>query len=154
MRDTIGVHSTLTGEVLDGAQIGVFYPKRQVGYDGGWMALALKSLGDIAEDRTLNLTDHRVLGVLLSELDYENFLYIAQADVAVRLGVGRAAVNRSFKKLLDKRILLRGPKRGRVYTYGLNPRVGWRGQAQKGSQALQRAEQLKLTIVEGGRDDE
>ena len=75
----------------------------------------------------LNHDQMRVLMALLAELDYENYIQVAQMDIAEALTMQKTNVSRAVKNLIDFGIILEGPKIGRSKTYRLNPQFGWKG---------------------------
>ena len=54
-----------------------------------------------------------VLMLMLADLDYENFIQIAQADIAETLGMQKTNVSRAVRALLDVGVIFEGPKVGR-----------------------------------------
>ena len=105
---------------------------------------------EIALDERIQGQDLRVFLVLLSKLDYENWLRVCQADLAAALGMTKGNTSRSIKRLIDAEILLEGPKVGTSKTYRLNPAYGWRGSAKKHREALRD----RLEVIQGGKDQE
>lgn len=69
----------------------------------------------------------KVLLVLLASLDYENFIQVAQPDVANTLKMQQPNVSRAVKKLIGFGVILEGPKIGRSKSYRLNPQFDWKG---------------------------
>ena len=67
----------------------------------------------------LNHDQMRVLMALLAELDYENYIQVAQMDIADALKMQKTNVSRAVKNLIDFGIILEGPKIGRSKTYRL-----------------------------------
>ena len=61
----------------------------------------------------LNHDQMRVLMALLAELDYENYIQVAQMDIAEALTMQKTNVSRAVKNLIDFGIILEGPKIGR-----------------------------------------
>ncbi|EIQ73400.1 hypothetical protein ECEPECC34262_5429, partial [Escherichia coli EPEC C342-62] len=51
--------------------------------------------------------------LMLADLDYENFIQIAQADIAETLGMQKTNVSRAVRALLDVGVIFEGPKVGR-----------------------------------------
>ena len=81
----------------------------------------------------------------MSKLDFDNHIIICQADIAKALDIDRTRVSESIKKLLDKRIILKGDKNGRSYTYRLNIHFGYKGKA-KNLVAERKNKNLRLVI--------
>ena len=68
----------------------------------------------------------KVLMLMLADLDYENFIQIAQADIAETLGMQKTNVSRAVRATGCWGDLW-GPKVGRSKTYRLNEQFGWKG---------------------------
>lgn len=143
-----------TGEVMDGAVLGMFFPKRQNGFREGWVAMAQDALLQIAQ---LDLGDEarRVLFAILAKLDFENFILLNQAEIGELLNIQRGNISRAITKLEEAGILVRGPKAGRSSTFRLNPSFGWKGSAANHQKALRermKAANIRGIIGEGERD--
>jgi len=112
--------------------------KRHNGFQrGGWVAMSQNALDAIAEiDR---LEDMRVLMKLLAKLDFDNYIQVPQIELAEALNMKRSNVSAAIKRLIDRGIILKGPKIGRSNTYRLNPQYGWKGSAKSHQRALQEA---------------
>jgi DNA-binding MarR family transcriptional regulator len=78
-------------------------------------------LGIIAEDKELTGQTLRVLMVLLSELEFENYVRIKQKPIMERLEIHQPDISRSIKQLVDKEIILKA-KDGTTTVYKLNPK--------------------------------
>lgn len=140
-------HSVMdTGEVMEGAVLGMFFPKRQNGFKEGWVAMAQGALMTLAQS-DLGQQDWRVLAGVLAKLDYENFLLLSVADLAKEIGIQRPHVSASISKLEDMGVLVRGPKAGRSSTFRLNPSFGWKGSASNHQKALR--ERMKASNIAG-----
>ncbi|MFL1552110.1 hypothetical protein ACI77I_23975 [Pseudomonas sp. D47] len=68
----------------------------------------------------------KVVLVLLTSLDYENFILVAQPDVADVLKMQQPNVSRAIKSLIGFGVILEGPKVGRIKSYCLNPQFDWK----------------------------
>ena len=62
----------------------------------------------------------KVLLLMLADLDNENFIQIAQADITETLRMQKANVSRAVRSLLDFGVIFEGPEVGRSKTYWLN----------------------------------
>lgn len=135
-----------TGEVMEGAVLGMFYPKRQNGFGKGWVAMAQDALMAIAK---MDLGDEarRLLFAILAKLDYENYILLNQAELGAEIGMQRANVSRALTKLEAEGILLRGPKAGRSSTFRLNPSFGWKGSATNHREALR--DRMRASNIKG-----
>lgn len=89
----------------------------------------------------------KVLMLMLADLDYENFIQIAQADIAQTLGMQKTHVSRAVRALLDVGVIFEGPKVGRSKTYRLNEQFGWKGTVGNHKRALKNG----LSVIQGGR---
>ena len=143
----LGTVNLGTGEILEGAVLGVIFPKRHNGFNG-WFAMnqsALKAL----RSSGLQGRDYEVLFALLEFLDFDNWIRISKADLAEELSMQSTHVGRSIRRLLEIGALLEGPKVGRSVTYRLNPSFGWKGSAKSHNNALKaRMEERGLTLID------
>jgi len=75
--------------------------------------------------------DYRVLHRLLSKLDYENWISVAQETIAEELNLKQPDVNKSITRLTKHRIIQRekDPIDKRRWRYRLNANLGWKGDA-------------------------
>ncbi|MBB0339222.1 hypothetical protein G7M09_26045, partial [Escherichia coli] len=95
----------------------------------------------------LNHDQIRVLMALLADLDYENYIQVAQIDIADALKMQKTNVSRAIKNLIDFGIIIEGPRIGRSKTYRLNPQFGWKGTVSNHRKALKNG----LSVIQGGR---
>ena len=114
-----------TGEVLDG--VVVYCGVKQNPYSKGWVMNSQEALELLATDKDLTGENYRVLLLLLSRLDFENWIQITQSDIVKTLDMKKQNVSRAILLLEEKGIILRGPKVGRSYAFRLNPYYGWKG---------------------------
>lgn len=137
-----------SGELLEGGQLAVIFPKRKNGFQvGGWVAMSQMALEAVVR---ANMGDqvNRTFLMIISVLDFENFISISQAEIADKLGMHRSHVSASFKRLVTEGVLIAGPRVGRSGTYRLNPSYGWKGSARGHTEAL--ADRMKargLSVV-------
>jgi hypothetical protein len=124
-----------TGEMIEGAVLGMFYPKRQNGFGRGWVAMSQNAMMELAR-ADLGAQDARVLFAVLARLDFENFLLLTISELAKDIGMQRPHVSSSITKLEALGVLQRGPKAGRSSTFRLNPSFGWKGSAANHQKAL------------------
>ena len=132
-----------TGEDLGGF-VGVIRPKRKSSFQRHF-TMNQAALLTIANE--LNHDQMRVLMALLADLDYENYIQVAQIDIAEALNMQKTHVSRAVKNLLEFDIVIEGPKIGRSKTYRLNPQFGWKGTVTNHKKALKNG----LTVINGGR---
>lgn len=142
-----------TGEILEGAVLGMFYPKRQNGFGRGWVAMSQSAMLELAKSG-LGAQDWQVLAVVLAKLDFENFLLLSQSDIGKELGMKAPNVSAAVKRLEGLGVLLRGPKAGRSSTFRLNPQFGWKGTASNHQKALkERMRAAGMSVVQAPERD-
>jgi hypothetical protein len=132
-----------TGEDLGGF-VAVIRPKQKSSFERHF-TMNQAALKIIATE--LNHEQTKVLMMLLAELDYENYIQVAQIDIAESLAMKKSAVSRAIRHLLEFGIILEGPKIGRSKTYRLNPQFGWKGTVNNHKKALKNG----LSVIQGGR---
>lgn len=132
-----------TGEDLGGF-VAVIRPKQKSSFERHF-TMNQAALKIIATE--LNHEQTKVLMMLLAELDYENYIQVAQIDIAESLTMKKSAVSRAIRHLLEFGIILEGPKIGRSKTYRLNPQFGWKGTVSNHKKALKNG----LSVIQGGR---
>jgi uncharacterized ubiquitin-like protein YukD len=114
-----------TGEILEG--VVVYCGVKQNPYSTGWIMNSQEALKLLATDRDLKGETLRVLLLLLSCLDFENWIQITQKEIAETLEIKKQNVSKAVLLLEAKGIILRGPKIGHSYAFRLNPYFGWKG---------------------------
>ncbi|WP_244570085.1 helix-turn-helix domain-containing protein [Escherichia coli] len=97
-----------TGEALGGFVAGI-RPKQKSSFQRYFMVNQAASL-TIANE--LNHDQMRVLMVLLAGLNYENYIQVAQMDIAYALKMQKTNVSRAIKNLIYFGVILEGPKDG------------------------------------------
>jgi hypothetical protein len=146
----LGQVDLATGEILEGATLALFYPKRRNGFATGWVAMAQDPLMKLAQ-ADLGDVARRVLFALLAKLDFENWLSISHADLGRQLGIKRPNISRAVARLIEEGVLLLGPRVGIKGTYRLNPAYGWKGSARGHQEALQERMRARgMSVVDGG----
>lgn len=117
-------------------------------YKEGMVQMSQNAAVSLANER-LGEEAYRVFLYLYGILDFHNLLLIDLKEVGDRLGMKRGNVSRAVTKLVDRHILLRGPKVGRSFTYRINPNYAYKGSvvALKKDLAKRRFE-----VIEGGAD--
>lgn len=142
-----------TGQMLEGAQLALMFPKRRNGFQEGWLAMAQGPLKALAK-ADLGDEARRVLFAVLAELDFENWININQSQLAAEIGLERQNFGRGLKRLIAEEVVLEGPKVGRNGTYRLNPQFGWRGSAKGHVDALQeRMKARGMSVVVTGSSE-
>ncbi len=78
-------------------------------------------------------TDYAVLLILLSRIEYENWIRVSQKTMAEKLNMTRPQVSTAIKKLVEKNILIKeqDPSDEGRMLYRFNPSIGWRGDTQQ-----------------------
>ncbi len=121
-----------TGEDLGGF-VAVIRPKQKSSFERHF-TMNQAALKIIATE--LNHEQTKVLMMLLADLDYENYIQVAQIDIAESLGMKKPNVSKAVKNLIEFGIILEGPKIGRSKTYRLNPQFGWKGTGSNNKKGL------------------
>ena len=115
-----------TGEILEG--VIVYCGVKQNPYSTGWVMNSQEAMRLLATDRDLKGETYRVLLLLLSLLDFENWIQVTQKEISETLEMRKSQVSRAIAVLEEKGIILKGAKVGRSYAFRLNPYFGWKGQ--------------------------
>lgn len=131
------------GEIVGGF-VAVIRPKQKSSFQRHFTMNqdALKILA-----RELTGEQFKVLMMMLADLDYENFIQIAQSDIAQELKMQTSHVSRAVRALLDVGVIYEGPKVGKSKTYRLNEQFGWKGTVVNHKRALKNG----LSVINGGR---
>lgn len=132
-----------TGEVSENGILAYLPPKRRNGFGVRWFAMS-QDAGMMIAKSDLKVTDLKVFHALTSLLDFENALLLCQSDLADELGMQRATVNKSIKRLVSFGAVLEGQKSGRIRTYRMNPEFAWRGSARNHVTALDQYRKSKM----------
>ena len=83
-----------TGEVLDG--VVVYCGVKQNPYSTGWVMNSQEALELLATDKDLKGETYRVLLLLLSRLDFENWIQVTQNEISEKLEMKK--LNRHLQK--------------------------------------------------------
>jgi DNA-binding IclR family transcriptional regulator len=86
-----------------------------------------QGLRALAIDRRLKQQELRVLLFVLSVVQWDNVITIAQTSIGAELGMTRQNVHAVIERLVAYGILLRGEKIGNVATYRLHDAFAYRG---------------------------
>ncbi|ENI4207480.1 helix-turn-helix domain-containing protein [Salmonella enterica] len=132
-----------TGEEI-GNYVAVIRPKQKSAFQRHF---SMNQAALLAIAKELNHEQMRVLMALLAELDYENFIQVAQIEIAETLNMKKANVSRAVKNLIEFGIIFEGPKIGRSRSYRLNPEFGWKGTVSNHKKALRNG----LSVIQGGK---
>lgn len=113
-----------TGEELPGLPV---YRQTKI-RARGWFMTWEAGMERLASDPDMTGEAFRVFFKMVANLDYENYIKITQKEISESLGIRKQHVSRAVKILVDKGILIKGPKSGLSNTYRLNEFYGWKGQ--------------------------
>lgn len=80
----------------------------------------------LAKDREIWGLPRAVLDFLESRLDFENYIYLPQADICEALAVDKSNVSKAIS-LLCKKGIVEKQKVGRITGYRLNHFYAWKG---------------------------
>jgi hypothetical protein len=112
-----------TGELLRGTMVWVEDKPKVMGhfvktYQNGLVALAAyRFTGET----------YSVMLYLMGKLSFDNWINVTQADIGNSLGLAQQNVSRAMKVLVEKKVILEGPRKGRCHTYRLNYAIGYKG---------------------------
>lgn len=147
-----------TGQIeLEGLLVWTPRKTRSIFSKQGYCTMSQEAAEWLAE-QNLSGEAYRVIWKLLAYLDMENWININQSEMAESMGLRKQNFSRTMKTLVEKQIILEGPKVGRQKTYRLNPYIGWKGSNESHVTALSdhlknRMNQAKISgVVEGGRE--
>ena len=130
-----------TGQQLDFALVAV--PRQRARIKEGWFMAFQDGLIKLAADRTMTVTQTRVLWYLMGRLSFENYIHLPQVEIAEATGIARSHVSAAVRQLVQKGVLIVGPKVGRVTTLRLSDTFGWKGRVR----SLNEERQRRLTIA-------
>lgn len=141
-----------TGELVEG--INVWCPTKKTGFQllYGWRfcIMAQDAMTMIAVDKELTGQPLRVFLYMAGRLDFENYIRIAQTEIADALGIYKPDVSKAVKLLENKNILIRGPKIGQSYSWRLNPNFGYKGDPNGKIHKV--GNQIVFKVIEGSKN--
>jgi len=84
---------------------------------------------DLETIATYQLTGetYSVMLYLMGRLSFDNWINVTQAEIGKNLNLAQPNVARAMKVLVEKNIILEGPRKGRCRTYRLNYAIGYNG---------------------------
>lgn len=129
-------------DVESGDRVYAVFEVRRDYITEGYFCMFQEAARVIAKDKDLTGEDHRVLRYLESILDIKNYISLSQTDIAMDLEIKQPNINRAIKNLLEKGIIIKGPKVGKSWTYILNANYAYKGRLKFLKQ--ERKEHLKL----------
>lgn len=143
-----------SGEQLDGVAVWVGQKTAFTGlYGTGFFIMAQNAMALIATDKDLTLEPKNVLFYLMSRLDFENFIQVPQTEVCKALDMDKAKVSKAVKLLVEKEILIRGPKVGHSSSWRLNPNFGYKGNP-KGKVYRTSDGKAAFRVLDGGKTEQ
>ena len=123
-REKFGTINLETGEIIEGVPV---YVKAKVKWHEDWLMVMQEALGALAQDRSFTWEMWRVWSYMISKLGFENWIIVPQKEIAESLDMQKTHVSRAVKSLLEKGMILKGPKIGRTNAYKLNSNYAWKG---------------------------
>ena len=111
-----------------------------------------KGFSEIAADKEMTMEPYRVLLYLMSRLDFDNFIYVTQTEIADYLDIKKPNVSRAMKLLERKELILRGPKLGHSHAWRLNPDYGYKGDPE-GKVCQPDGKKTVFRVIDGGKKD-
>ena len=146
-----------TGEVLEGF-VAYVVPKKTNGFGKRWLAMSQDAMlwlsrgGMDSLVKEAGAEELRVFFCLLSYVDYENYILTPQSEMAKKIGMNRASFNRAVKRLVERNVIEKGPKIGRIVSLKLNASYGWKGSAKNHHNALkERMDNAGLSVINGNK---
>jgi len=91
-----------------------------------WIPISQEAFSALAAYRFTGET-YSVMLYLMGKLSFDNWINVTQAEIGNSLGLARPNVSRAMKVLVEKKIILEGPRKGRCHTYRLNYAIGYKG---------------------------
>ena len=114
-----------TGEVFEqGVPVWV---GAKVKWKEDWFMGFQQAFLDVSEDKDMNFDMTRVWLNLLGRISFENWVTVPQKEMAISLQMKPSNVSRAITKLINKGLILKGPKIGRTSAYKLNSKYAWKG---------------------------
>jgi Winged helix-turn-helix DNA-binding len=151
-----------TEDIKDG--IFVYCSKKQhSSFSGEGYMVASQPRANMLAKSGLGLTDHRVLWLLIANLDMDNLIAINQSELAAEMNIQKQNFSRSIKKLIAEGIIIEGAKLGQHKSYRLNAYYGWKGTTENHNKALESdpiptplSDRMKQSgieaVIDGGKD--
>ena len=103
-----------------------YFPIKDKNLGKDWIAMYQSALASLAEWNLPN-EQYRVLLMLLSKLDFNNYLTVNQKDMSEKLKIKQPHISRAISALCNKNVLVEGPRAGLNKTYRLNPYIAHKG---------------------------
>lgn len=139
-----------TGEVHDTFPLLVL-AKPKLAED--WLMVMQEALVAVAQDRDLGWEAGRVLMLLMGRVDFENYVRLPQKEIGELLDMKAPHVSRAVATLVERKLLLKGPKVSGSWTYRLNSQVAWRGKVKSLRKHRSHAKEPRLRLLTGGKSE-
>lgn len=142
---TFDVVRPSTGEVIRSYQtdaIMIIPIRRKRIKNKRWGMTNLDELERLATDEELTLLDYRLLFLLMSSVDMDNYVFLSQGDLAKKLKVTERAIRKSLTRLKNKGVL-KIQKTGRCNVYLFNPEFFFRGRLDEYEDRIHRYKALE-----------
>ena len=101
--------------------------KAKIKWHEGFFMTFQDAVLQVSQDREITGEMLRVWLNLLGRMSFENWVAVPQKEISDSLGIDRTRVSRSIKALMEKGLILKGPKMGRTSAYKLNSKYAWKG---------------------------
>lgn len=111
------------GDVIE--NIAIVVPRRDKLKD--WLSIFERGSNILARDREITGEAFRIFHLLIANMDYENRILLTQSEVGKELAIKQQNVNKAFKLLVSKGIIVEDRVYGRTKTYRLSADFGWKG---------------------------
>jgi predicted XRE-type DNA-binding protein len=105
----------------------------------------------IATDEDITGQTLKVLMVLMSNLEFDNYITIKQTVIAEKLKMYKPDVSKAMKLLVNKEIILK-IKQGTTTGYKLNPTYGWKGKVENMEKAKAQIAEEKIIDFQEARE--
>ena len=148
--DKVQTVNQKTGEKKEGYFVYIAYPKPKI-TGTRWMMTFQDSLAIIATDDDMTGQTLKVLLLLMSELEFENYITIKQVTVAEKLKIHKPDVSKAMRILVNKGIILK-VKEGATTGYKLNPHYGWKGKVSNREKEIGRIVKQRVVDINQYRD--
>lgn len=132
-------YDRVTGEELEGTP--VYVAGKAKWRKDGWFVGFQDAFGILATDKEMTGEVLRVWMHLMSRLGFENFIVVEQKEIAVALTLQKTHISRSIKILVEKGLLIKGPKIGRSTSYRLSLDIAWKGSAKEYNKNIELSKQ-------------
>lgn len=113
----------------------------------GWFMAFDAGFKEMSMDKELRGIPQAVFLYLMGSMAFENFVAIEQKEICEKLQLEKAQSSKAFKTLVEKGLLIKGPKIGRSGSYKINFNYAWRGKSNNLKKAKKTARKTHLTVA-------